>query len=451
MNSLDWTDTIVGLATPQGLGARSILRLAGPHSHDAVARLVVTTEGFTPLSLPWRRRFVEPVTLHIHAWNRSTPATLYAWPENRSATGQAMAEIHLPFTGPVVSALQDELLEQQVRLARPGEFTLRSFLAGRLDLAEAEGVLGLIDAENIDTLREAIDQRTGGLSRPIAAVRSDLLNLLADIEAGLDFVDEDIEFVSEDDITRRLCEARESLSSLNDRLASRAVEEQLPLVVLLGEPNAGKSSLLNALAGAEHVIVSHHAGTTRDRVSVVLSAGDIRIELTDTAGFENASGDIQKQAKEQRAVAVRHADLALCCSPVNSPFHSFDLPASLPRIILRTKSDLRRGNESEDSNDMAVSIHDAASVERLKASIASSLKKIPNRSAAGVTSSRVRQSLAQAIESLDTAIEEQGLGIGNEVVASSLREILDHLGQVVGAVYTDDLLDRVFSRFCIGK
>ena len=132
-----------------------------------------------------------------------------------------MAEIHIPLTGPIVSVLIGELLHLGIRMARPGEFTLRSFLSGRLDLTEAEGILGLIHAENRDSLLEAIDQRTGGLSRPISAIRSDLLDLLADIEAGLDFVEEDIAFVDEEEIRRRLDAAYENLNSVNKKLASR--------------------------------------------------------------------------------------------------------------------------------------------------------------------------------------------------------------------------------------
>lgn len=448
MTKFDWEDTIVGIATPPGIGARSILRIAGPRAHEILQSLVQIDEPPTPL---WDRRFVRAGSLPIGAIDRSAPCLVYAWPNLRSATGQEMGEIHLPFSGPLVTRIEEEIVAAGARQARPGEFTLRSFLAGRLDLAEAEGVLGLIDADNIDILREAIDQRTGGLSRPVAELRSDLLNLLADIEAGLDFVDEDIEFVTEDEISRRLSVAVNQLATLIDSLASRSTERQLPIVVLLGNPNAGKSSLFNKLINDERAIVSPRAGTTRDRVSAELSIRQLRIELIDTAGYEGSGDDIAEQATDQRAIAVRHADLALCCLPAGEEWRSFDLPHTLAQLTLRTKCDLHDPAKPFLDDHIPVSIHDDASIERLKDRIEGELLRIAGSHNKLNSSSRIRQSLAHAMESVESSLHVLQACMGHEVLASSIREGLNHLGEVVGAVYTDDLLDRVFSRFCIGK
>lgn len=448
MTNFDWADTIVGIATPPGIGARSILRIAGPRSHAILQSLVQMSD---PPPSPWIRRFVRSGSLPIRAIGRSVSCIVYAWPDLRSATGQAMGEIHLPFSGPLVPLIEEEIIAGGARRARPGEFTLRTFLAGRLDLAEAEGVLGLIDADNIDLLREAIDQRTGGLSRPVAEIRSDLLNLLADIEAGLDFVDEDIEFVSDEQIAYRLSAAADQLASLTERLASRSTERQLPVVVLLGDPNAGKSSLFNKLINDERAIVSPQAGTTRDRVSAEFSLGQLRIELVDTAGYEEARGAIAEQATDQRSTAVMHADLALCCLPAGQESRTFDLPDTLAHLRLRTKSDLDALTAAMDDNDIPVSIYDVASIERLKDRMRDELLKVVRSTHRTNSTSRIRQSLARAMESVQSSLSVLETCMGHEVLASSIREGLNHLGEVVGAVYTDDLLDRVFSRFCIGK
>lgn len=452
---MDWEDTIVGPATFSGAGARMILRLSGPAAHSVVAS---TLSGAWPL--PWKHT-VQPVTVRIPGWNREVAAELYTWPAGRSYTGQPAIELHLPPCSPLATALQSEWTQRGVRLAKPGEFTLRAFIAGKLDLAEAEGVLGLIHADTIDELREAIDQRAGGISRPVAELRSELLNLLADLEAGLDFVDEDITFISAEQLETRLQAANRQLQSLLEDLQSRSLEAHPPRIVLVGPPNAGKSSLLNLLAGESTAIVSPMAGTTRDVVNCQLKLGDRLVEWVDTAGWEDPEGEIMQQAADLRATIVRGADLVIWCVPADADADADLQPTNIkteapapawldgvPLLRLQTKSDLRPGVPS--FTEIAVSIFDPQSIEVFKMAVAEKLDQAGAKGFRSI-SERCRTGLALATDSLRHAHDLSAQDAGQEYVAVAVREALDHLGEIVGAVYTNDLLDRIFSRFCIGK
>jgi tRNA modification GTPase len=438
---MDWEDTIVGPATATSSGARMILRLSGPQAHAVVASFLAS-----PPTLPWKTS-VRSVTISIPAWSRSVDAELYTWPEQSSYTGQRSAELHLPACPPLAVQLQTQLIRAGARLARPGEFTLRAFLNGKLDLAQAEGVLGLIEAQTTEQLRQAIDQRAGGISRPVATLRSDLLNLLADLEAGLDFVDEDISFISKEQLERRLGENLTEIDTLTARLGQRLLEANLPRIVLIGPPNAGKSTLLNALAEDAKAIVSPIAGTTRDVVSARVWLGDRLVEVVDTAGWDDSQEEIMRQAQSQRTRFLDAAHLILLCVPADQTAQK-SLLKSDRTLVLHTKADLA---PLHGSPLPSVSIHDPGSITRLRQRLARHLVDAAPKPGEVSISERCRVSLAEAAASLRQAHELSQGDAGQEYVAVAIRAALDHLGEMVGAVYTDDLLDRIFSRFCIGK
>jgi tRNA modification GTPase len=441
--SFDWSDTIVARATPAGIGARSILRLAGPKAHEAARGKVDNSDHLPPL--PWKQRWLRRVKVKVDPGLRPIDAILYAWPAGRSSTGQPMAELHLDAVGPIVEMVEHELVRQGVRRARPGEFTLRSFLAGRMDLTQAEGVLGLIESEDLESLSRAIDLRSGGQSRPIRELRGQLIDLLADIEAGLDFVEEDISFVTEEEIHSRLTQAREALADQLAQVSRRSWEERWARVVLVGPANSGKSSLFNAILGRDQAIVSDEVGTTRDYVSADVRLGDRRFELIDTAGW--SPGDdllFSKMAGQQREEASASADLLLACRPWNEPDREFETPEKVLRVT--TKADLAPSALAREG--LWVSCRDAESIACLKRAIDDRLSAIAMTES---VPNRVRQALASADDGLAESLALVQVGAGQELVSASLRGALDALGEVIGAVFTDDLLDRVFSRFCIGK
>ncbi len=430
-------DTIVGPATADGSGCRGILRVCGP--------LVPTLAGHAEPPAAWPAEpFCREARLPLPALGRAAPVRLLGWPAGRSATGQPMLEWHLPAGPALMAAAVQRMLELGARLAKPGEFTLRTFLAGRIDLAQAEGVLGLIEADGAEQLAFALDQRAGGLSKPVAALRNRLLDLLADVEAGLDFADEDISFATVPQCRDRLAAEQRELAALARRLADRAVASGRPRVLLLGAPNAGKSSLCNALAGAEAALVSPVAGTTRDYLVAPASIDGFAFELLDSAGIDAvAEADprgIHGQAAAERTRLAAGADLMLWCRPPGD-----ETPPPPGAATVRTKADLLPA--AHGAGECRVSVVGPPGLSELQTLIL----RLARRPAAPRIAERAAEALARAAQALAAAEADLMAGQGFEIFALGLRDALDALGEIGGAVCTNDLLDRVFSRFCIGK
>jgi tRNA modification GTPase len=441
--SLDLNDTIVALSSAAGPGLRAVARLSGP---DAFHRAADLFTGAGPVV--FNRRRLYPGYVHLPEIAAPLPADLYIFPAPHTYTGQHVAELHTLGCPPLVELLIAELLKGGARSARPGEFTLRAFLAGKLDLTRAESVLGVIEAGSRDELKEALAQLAGGVARPLQELRGELLDLLADLEAGLDFAEEDIHFVSAEDQLRRIGKALALLTLLAKQLEQRALGGRAFRVALAGRPNAGKSSLFNALTGAA-ALVSAEPGTTRDYLVRRLDLGGVPVELIDTAGWQEAARGIAEQAQTLGSEQARAADLVLLCLEAGrepSAEERERLGQSDPPVVgVATKCDLDRPSCGE----VATSAVTRAGLDELRALIADRSGARARPLAPSV--SRCRHHVATCLERLRQAHQMVLFGGPPELVALELRGALDELGEMVGAVYTDDLLDSIFSRFCIGK
>jgi tRNA modification GTPase len=347
------------------------------------------------------------------------------------------------------------------RLAQPGEFTLRAFLAGRLDLTQAEAVLGVIDAESQKELDVALRQLAGGLSGPLGVLRDQLLGTLAHLEAGLDFVEEDIAFIDAEDLARQLTTARVAIQELLDQLQTRGATTGEFRVVLRGWPNVGKSSLLNAMAGRQVAIVSPQHGTTRDYVTQPIMIDGMPCVLIDTAGFETTADEGISLAAQQAALQqVGDAHIELFCLDATRTLNDWERAqlSSSParqRLVVVTKCDASSlpFDVPQALKVMRTSSLTHAGVAELMHVIGRRLRERVGGSgqAIAATAVRCRQSLLSAQDSLVRAQAVVAEGGGDELIAAEMHLALDHLGRVVGAVYTDDILDRIFSQFCIGK
>ncbi len=432
-------DTIVARSSAPGPGRRAIVRLSGPNAVAVVGQL------FTPALAPPGR--LTPGELRLSGVHSPLPADAYFFRAPHSYTGQDLIELHTISSPSLVERLIADLLAAGARPAQPGEFTLRAFLSGKKDLTRAEAVLAVIEAGSDAELKQALTQLAGGVARPMDALREDLLSLLADVEAGLDFVEEDIEFVGRAEQLTRIAAGLAQLTNLKRQLDDRTVSGRPIRVALVGEPNAGKSSLFNALTGGT-ALVSPTAGTTRDYLTHRLDVAGLPVELIDTAGWQDSTDTIEEQAQRLGREQTQQADLVLWCVPGNE-----SVPEPRPAVLgaevvcVRTKADLFPPANREDVSASIVSPDGTAALRELLAEKVQSL----SRSAVAPSQSRCRHHVDAALDSLRHAHSHVLNDDPQELLALELRKALDQIGEMVGAVYTNDLLDRIFSRFCIGK
>jgi tRNA modification GTPase len=441
----DPQDTIVALSSAPGPGARAIVRLSGP----AALTLGTTVFAADEAVLPARRRFYEG-RLHLLDMSAPLPADLYHWPAPRTYTGQDMVELHTLSCPPLIDLLIAQLMRAGARAAQPGEFTLRAFLAGKLDLARAEAVLGIIEAGDREELKQALAQLAGGLTRPLHGLREDLLDLLAEVEAGLDFAEEDLRFVGQRELLGRIAKGMALVTLVEKQLRQRTVSDRPFRAVLAGRPNVGKSSLFNSLAGAA-ALVSPQPGTTRDYLVRRLELDGVAVELVDTAGWQEAPGTIEEQAQSLGREQATQADLLLLCLEAGQPMAEDErlllTRAGRPAVIgVATKCDLA----TAPGQLVATSAVTGSGLDAVRALLAARARGHA-RPAQAPSWSRCRHHVEACLGHLRQAHAIVLYEEPPELLAVELRGALDQLGEMVGAVYTDDLLDRIFSRFCIGK
>jgi tRNA modification GTPase len=435
-------DTIFALATAPGRSAVAVVRISGDVSRETISRLA---GGRAPSP---RRASLRALT---HQDTKIDEALVLWFPGPHSYTGEDSGEFHLHGGVAVVEALQRALIDLGLRPAEPGEFTRRAFENGKLDLAQAEGVADLIDAQTRGQARQALAQVDGALSARHEAWRSRLIEALAMLEANVDFPDEALP----DNVAAL---ALPPLRSLMDEL-QRAVEaadrgqrvRDGYRIALIGAPNAGKSSLLNALVEREAAIVTAIAGTTRDVVEVPLDIAGYRVLLADTAGIRQANDEIEAEGVRRARAWADQADLRLCVVDSSTSDEAWREAMELVRpndIVVLSKSDLAAANDWDGAS--RVSTVSGAGLAALVADIESKVvDALAGTDFPAATRARHAQLLRQALSHLERAAS--ALHGSPELAAEDVRLAARALGRVTGRIDPEDVLEQVFAKFCIGK
>ncbi|MCS7168422.1 MAG: tRNA uridine-5-carboxymethylaminomethyl(34) synthesis GTPase MnmE [Gemmatales bacterium] len=465
-------DTIAAVSSAVAPAVRAIIRLSGPNAWGVLRALLPDDAPEKP-----QHRAVYDTELRHVASLPAIPVMVVVFLGPRSYTGQDLVELHLPGSPPIVQAVLATLLSHGARLAGPGEFTLRAFLAGKIDLTRAEALLAVLHARHPDSLQEALGQFAGNLASPLVRVKERLLDLLAELEASLDFPEEDLTFALREALVEQCRQACEELRHILKRIEERGLLREGFRVVLTGRPNAGKSSLFNALLRTDAALVSPVAGTTRDYLTATVSLNGTLIELVDTAGIETVGPDqpsssdapetqtITAQAQAFRLEQVRRAPLVCYCIPANEPVNQEDITSirSLDpqrTLLVWTKCDLLPDPDQllahgDDYLDGLPRIVTSAVTRRglaeLEHYLAERARSHADADPLAVSLGRCQHHVRSAVEALEQAEALLIHQESTEFIALEVRAALEELGAVLGEIYTDDLLDRIFSRFCIGK
>ena len=466
-------DTICAIATPRGEGGIAIIRVSGSKAIDTVSAVTRLRCG-QPLSTATVRTLYQAdlVELPTDDWRGGEAGPLdevlvVLMRAPRSYTGEDVVEIHC-HGGPFVSqAACESLVRHGARLADPGEFTKRAFLSGRLDLTQAEAVLDTIRAKTAASLALAQAQLRGQLSQVLERARESLIGLLAHVEAAIDFTEEDLAFIAPDALSAALQQASEKL----DRLAATAQEGRIlregVTVAIVGRPNVGKSSLLNALLQHDRAIVTPIPGTTRDVLEEVLNIRGVPMRLLDTAGLRDTDDPVEREGVRRTQAAMEDADLLLILLDQSCPLSASDgtlLTESRDRrrLLVLNKSDLPQALDDTTlqsfcddlrGGPIRISARTGSGLDLLRDRMRASVLRPDVEAGDGAMITRLRHQIAiqRAAEGLSNARRSLAHHAPAEFVAMDLRDAIEALGEITGVVTTDEILDRIFREFCIGK
>ena len=463
-------DTICALATADGVGAIGIIRVSG---QDALAVVNRIFEGKNLEKEPTHTVHYGFVKDGEEVIDEVMVSVFHA---PRTFTAENSAEISFHGSPHIAKRILEALINNGARMAKAGEFTMRAFMNGRIDLSQAESIADLIASENEAARKMALNQLKGGISQEISILRNDLLNFTSLIELELDFSEEDVEFADRSALNQLLQNLKTKLQSLIDSFQYGNAMKNGIDVAIIGKPNAGKSTLLNALLKEERAIVSDIAGTTRDTIEEVLHIKGTAFRFIDTAGIRETVDKIEEIGVKKAKEKISTAKILLYL------YDEFDSTAEevisfikeiyredLKVILLHNKIDKLVDREEPTLNSfdaqlkaelvpyytdtiMGISARDNINIELLKAELANYVEELKTEeNAVVITNQRHYEALQKSFNSVQKVEEAVSMGIQTELLAYELRTALEHLGEISGEFTNDEVLGNIFSKFCIGK
>jgi tRNA modification GTPase len=448
----EFEDTIVAISTPPGRGGIGIVRLSGPAARTIVEPLLKLRHPLAPA----QARFAEIID---NTGETLDEAVVTYFEKPHSYTSEDIVEIAAHGSPVLLDHLLRQCLTAGARLAEPGEFTQRAFLSGRLDLTQAEAVNDLIEATTLHQARIAAQQLGGSLSRQITPIKQQLIALIAALEAGIDFAEDDIDVVPPHEITVRIQSVQKPLTALEQTFSYGRIVHGGFTLAIVGRPNVGKSSLFNRLVERDRAIVTATPGTTRDLVTERVSLEGVPVELIDTAGLRDSTDEAEFLGIAKSREAMAEADVVLLVLDATAPHHEEDETAiatlaTRPFLIVINKKDLLPTSPSKQYPHPIVetSALTGAGVPELRRAIFSRLiDRVPGEEIALLTNLRQQQAVSAALAALNRARHAVVANIPHEIILVDLHEALDALDALTGTTTNEDILNLIFSKFCIGK